>query len=198
MDAEEVRTEWIERSGEYSPDYYAYYGADEVSEAIRERIEERVGSDASVLELGCSSGRHLAHLHDAGFRDLWGVEINETAGDVMREEYPDLAADGSFRFEPIEDVVGGFDDDRFDAVFSVETLQHIHPDDDWVFTEVARIADELVLTAEIEADEDVTYVRESFPLYHRDWRATFTDLGLEEIESAEVGRDTVRAFRSTE
>ncbi len=195
MDAEEIRTEWTERSGEYSPDYYAYYGADEVSEAIRERIERAVGPDASVLELGCSSGRHLAHLHDAGFRDLWGVEINETAGEVMRETYPDLASDGSFRFEAIEDVVDGFDEDRFDAVFSVETLQHIHPDDDWVFAEVARIADDLVVTAEIEAEAEVTYVRESFPLYHRDWRATFTDLGLEEVGSAEVSRDTVRAFR---
>lgn len=198
MDAEEVRTEWLERSGEYSPDYYAYYGADEVSEAIRERIERAVGPDASVLELGCSSGRHLAHLHDAGYRDLWGIEINEAAGDVMRETYPDLASDGRFRFEAIEDVVGEFAEDRFDAVFSVETLQHIHPDDDWVFAEVARIADELVVTAEIEAEAEVTYVKDSVPLYHRDWRATFTGLGLEEITAAEVGRDTVRAFRPPE
>lgn len=195
MDAEDVRTEWTERTGEYSPDYYAYYGADEVSEAICSRIERAVGPDASVLELGCSSGRHLAHLHDAGFRELWGIEINEEAGDVMEDTYPDLAADGTFYFEAIEDVVVEFGDDRFDAVYSVETLQHIHPDDEWVFEEVARIAGDLVITAEIESEEDVTYVKESFPLYYRDWRETFTGLGLEEVAAAEVARDTVRAFR---
>lgn len=198
MDAEEVRGAWSDRSGEYSPGYYAYYGPDEVSEAIRSHIDAAVGPEASVLELGCSSGRHLAHLHDGGYRDLWGIEINEAAGDVMSEAYPDLAADGRFRFEAIEDAIGGFADGRFDAVYSVETLQHIHPDDAWVFGEVARITDELLVTAEIEAEEEVTYVKGSFPLYHRDWRETFIGLGFEEVASEEVGRDTVRAFRPRE
>ncbi len=220
MNADDVRQEWAERSGEYSPAYYAYYGPDETSERVRESLERFVGRDAAVLELGCSSGRHLSHLHDAGFTDLSGVELNDEAFDVMAEAYPDLAAAGTFHAAAIEDVVGEFDDDRFDAVYSVETLQHIHPDDEWVFAELARITDELLVTAEIEeptgdestdeagptdgastgdgtgTDADVNYVRDEFPLYYRDWTAVFTDLGFTEVDVDETKRDTVRTFRA--
>ncbi|NEU56806.1 bifunctional 2-polyprenyl-6-hydroxyphenol methylase/3-demethylubiquinol 3-O-methyltransferase UbiG [Halorussus sp. MSC15.2] len=150
MDSNEVRKEWAERSGEYSPSYYAYYGPDETSELILDLLDSFVGSDAAVVELGCSSGRHLAHLRDNGYDDLHGVEINDEAFDVMAETYPDLAADGTFYNDAIENAVAAFEDDRFDAVFSVETLQHIHPEDEAVFGELARITGDLLVTVENE------------------------------------------------
>ncbi|MFC4449885.1 class I SAM-dependent methyltransferase [Halorussus aquaticus] len=153
MDSNEVRKEWAERSGEYSPSYYAYYGPDETSELILDLLDSFVGSDAAVVELGCSSGRHLAHLRDHGYDDLHGVEINDEAFDVMAETYPDLAADGTFYNDAIENAVAAFEDDRFDAVFSVETLQHIHPDDEAVFGELARITGDLLVTVENENRE---------------------------------------------
>ena len=205
MDSDEVLEDWAERSGEYSPEYYAYYGPDETSELIRERLDSVVGPDAAVLELGCSSGRHLAHLHEHGYEDLNGVEINEEAFDVMDESYPDLAAAGTFHHAAIEDVVGEFDDDRFDAVFSVETLQHIHPDNGWVFAELARITSELLVTVENEGESDrsengtnVNYVNEEFPLYYRDWSRIFVGLGFVEIDAVSLDRDTLRAFEPNE
>lgn len=203
MDGNAVRQAWHDRSGAYSPGYYAYYGADERSEAVRERLDERVCSDASVLELGCSAGRHLAHLYDHGFRNLTGVDINESAGDVLADTYPDLADVGRFRFDAIESVVPEFPDDRFDAVYSVETLQHIHPEDEWVFEEIARITGAVLVTVEIEsgtagsaADNDVNYVDDGIPLYYRDWGAVFENSGLFEVASTALGRDTVRTFRT--
>ncbi|UPV99688.1 methyltransferase domain-containing protein [Halorussus gelatinilyticus] len=150
MNSDEVRKQWAERSGEYSPSYYAYYGPNETSDLILDLLDSFVGSDAAVLELGCSSGRHLAHLHDHGFEDLHGVEINDEAFDVMADAYPDLAEAGTFYHDAIESAAPEFPDRRFDAVFSVETLQHIHPDDDAVFGELARITDDALLTVENE------------------------------------------------
>ncbi len=150
MNSDEVREQWAERSGEYSPGYYAYYGPDETSEMILDLLDSFVGSDAAVLELGCSSGRHLAHLHEHGFEDLHGVEINDEAFDVMADAYPDLAETGTFYHDAIESVAPEFPDRRFDAVFSVETLQHIHPDDEAVFGELARITDDALVTVENE------------------------------------------------
>ncbi|UPV73640.1 class I SAM-dependent methyltransferase [Halorussus limi] len=150
MNSDEVRRRWAERSGEYSPSYYAYYGPDETSEMILDLLDSFVGSDAAVLELGCSSGRHLAHLHEHGYTDLHGVEINDEAFDVMADTYPDLADAGTFYNDAIEDLSPEFPDRRFDAVFSVETLQHIHPDDEAVFGELARITDDALLTVENE------------------------------------------------
>ena len=202
MDSEEVRDHWADRSGEYSPEYYAHYGPDETSETLLEILDRHLGRDASVLELGCSSGRHLAHLHEHGYDDLSGIEVNEDAFDVMAEVYPDLADAGEFYPAAIEDVVADLADDSFDAVYSVETLQHVHPDAGWVLEELVRVAGDLLVTVENEGGEgaqaagsDVNYVNDDFPLYYRDWHDVFTGLGLEEIHAETGERDTVRAFR---
>jgi SAM-dependent methyltransferase len=211
VNPEDVREAWAGRSGEFSPAYYAYRGPDERSEAVRRLLERVVGRHGRVLELGCSSGRHLAHLHDAGFDDLSGVELNGDAFDVLREAYPDLAAAGTFHHAAIEDVLPEFGDDAFDAVYSVETLQHLHPEAAWVFDEVVRVTGDLLVTVENEAPTDrtgdpgegdresgvtaVTEVTEGVLLYHRDWKAVFTSRGLVEVAVVRGDRDTVRAFR---
>jgi SAM-dependent methyltransferase len=201
-----VRETWTNRAGEYSPQYYAHYGPNETSERIREALDARLDRDAAVLELGCGSGRHLDHLAANGFENLTGVDINAEAFDTMRETYPELAADGTFHCGAIEDLVGEFDDGAFDAVYSVETLQHLHPDAEWAFEDIARITDEILITAEIEApagesgtaDSDVNYVDDETPLYYRDWGEIFTSLGLVEVDVVRGDRDTARTFRVTD
>lgn len=154
MDSTDVRRRWADRSGEYSPEFYAQYGPDESTAAVRRLLERHGRRDGSVLELGCSSGRHLAHLRERGFDSLAGIEVNEDAFDVMADVYPDLAAAGTFHHCGIEDAVETFEDDAFDAVYSVETLQHLHPDLEWVFAEVARITGDVLVTVENEGPTD--------------------------------------------
>ncbi|WP_227375560.1 class I SAM-dependent methyltransferase [Haladaptatus halobius] len=204
MDTNEVLRRWADRSGEFSPDYYAYYGPNEASESIRARLDSLVGSNATVLELGCSSGRHLSHLHDHGYENLHGIEINDEALDVMEDAYPDLFARGTFYIDAIENTITDFDDGRFDVVYSVETLQHLHPDNDWVFEEVSRITDDLLVTVENEGEDDrqsaeptVNYVNDDFPLYYRNWNRVFAERGFVEVDSEPVERNTLRAFRPT-
>ncbi|EMA44943.1 class I SAM-dependent methyltransferase [Halococcus saccharolyticus] len=204
MDSTEVRRRWAERSGAYSPEYYAHHGPNATSEAIRERLAP-VGRDATILELGCSSGRHLAHLHHNGYGNLNGIEINPEALDVMAETYPELAAQGTFHVDAIQDAVTEFDDGRFDVVFSVETLQHVHPDDDWVFDELCRITGDRLITSENEGEAadrrgtatDAMNEVDGVPLYYRNWKDVFTDRGFTEIGSEPVKRGTLRVFRST-
>ncbi|TKX55845.1 class I SAM-dependent methyltransferase [Halorubrum sp. SP3] len=204
MEPDSVRDTWTNRAGEYSPAYYAHYGPNETSAVIRESLDEFLDRDAAILELGCGSGRHLEHLADHGFEDLSGVDINAEAFDTMRETYPDLAADGTFYCAPVEDLVGEFDDGQFDAVYSVETLQHLHPDVEWVFEEIARITDDVLVTGEIEgpvrgssSEPDVNYVDGDTPLYYRDWSRIFTSLGLVEVDIVRGDRDTTRTFRAS-
>ncbi|WP_458206585.1 class I SAM-dependent methyltransferase [Haladaptatus sp. NG-SE-30] len=204
MDSNEVRQEWAERSGEYSPDYYAYYGPNETSELIRERLDSVLDSTAAILELGCSSGRHLSHLHDNGYENLSGIDINDEAFDVMETTYPDLEASGRFYLDAIGNVVGEFDTGQFNAIFSVETLQHLHPDDEGIFEELARITDGYLITVENEGEADdratgevaVKYIDDDFPLYFRNWKHVFTQRGFVEVDSEQLERDTVRVFRT--
>ena len=198
MDSNDIREAWADRSGEYSPTYYAHYGPDETSELVRAKIERHAGTDARVLEVGCGVGRHLAALAEEGFSALAGVDVNDDALAVLRETYPELATVGEFHAATIEEYVQSVETDAFDAVFSVETLQHIHPNATWVFEELARVSSDLLITVENESGEYGTanHVDEQLPLYYRDWRAVFTELGFEEVESAERKRDTVRVFRA--
>ncbi len=204
MDSDAVRREWAERSGAYSPAYYAHLGPNETSDVIRRTLERFLPRDAPVLELGCSSGRHLSHLHDHGFTDLAGVELNPEAFEVMADAYPELADAGTFYRCSIEDLLGDVAADRFAAVVSVETLQHLHPDAAWVLEDLSRVTTDLLVAAENEGREDperptpeVTYVDGAFPLYFRDWEAVFTRRGFETIDAAPGQRNTVRTFRTT-
>ncbi|MEA5389389.1 class I SAM-dependent methyltransferase [Haloarculaceae archaeon H-GB11] len=200
MDSHDVRREWADRSGEYSPTYYAHYGPDATSECLLSILDQYVPRDARVLELGCSAGRHLAALADAGYSNLTGVDVNADALDVLAETYPNLAETGTFHVAAIEDYVPELDEEAFDVVFSVETLQHLHPDVAWVFDDIASIVGELLITVENETGEygAVNYVDDDVPLYYRDWQQVFTDRGLVEVQSTDGKRDTIRAFRPAE
>ncbi|WP_135664525.1 class I SAM-dependent methyltransferase [Halorhabdus rudnickae] len=203
MDPEDNRRIWAGRSGAYSPEYYAHIGHNEVSETLASVLEYYANEDASILELGCGSGRHLAHLLDAGYTDLAGIDINDDSFEVMADEYPRLAEEGTFLSGAIEDLLPEYPENAYDVVYSVETLQHVHPDDAWVFEELTRITGDLLITAENEGNrpnrgpdaDDVSYVDDEFPLFHRDWKAVFTDLGLAQLLVERTKRDTIRVFR---
>ncbi|NLV03545.1 class I SAM-dependent methyltransferase [Haloferax volcanii] len=205
MDANDVRRKWADRSGEFSPEYYAYYGPNETSEAIRRVFDERLDASASILELGCGPGRHLSHLREHGFENLHGVDINPDCFEVMADAYPDLARCGTFHAAAIEEIVEEFSPGQFDAVYSVETLQHVHPDDAWVFEAVARSASDYVVTVENEGDRSVppedrgvNDEEYDFPLYYRDWAAVFEPFGFEQVACEHGDRDTRRVFRRTD
>lgn len=203
MEPDDNRRGWAERSGAFSPAYYADIGTNEVSETLATVFEYYAGEDAAILEVGCSSGRHLAHLRENGFENLTGIDINDESFDVMAERYPRLAETGSFRTGAIEDILPEFPDDAFDVVYSVETLQHIHPENEWVFEELTRVTRDLLVTAENEgngpqrgrAGDEVSYVNDEFPLFYRDWKRVFSDLGLAQLVCEPSNRDTVRVFR---
>ncbi len=202
MDPDDVRQDWAERSGRFSPAYYADLGPNEVSETLASVLTHYVDSDAAILEVGCGSGRHLAHLHDCGFGNLTGIDINDEAFAVMAEHYPRLAETGTFHTGALERRLPECGDDAFDVVYSIETLQHIHPDDSWVFEELGRLTADLLVTAENEGnspdrgrDAAVSYVDDDFPLYHRDWKGIFTELGFAQLIREPTARDTIRVFR---
>ena len=200
MDPAENHRCWAGRSGEFSPAYYAHLGPNATSERLAEVCTAAVPEDATILELGCSAGRHLAHLQEAGFSNLAGIDINDESFAAMADGYPDLAAAGTFHTGAIEDVLPEFPDDAFDVVYSVETLQHVPPENTGVFEEVARVTADLLVTVENEGNGsqgghgDVNYVNDDFPLYYRNWKGIFTDLGLVQRFSERTKRDTLRVF----
>ncbi len=186
----------------YSPGYYAHYGPNVSSETVYALLADRIDRDDRVLELGCSAGRHLAYLLEHGFERLAGIELHRDAFDVLEESYPDLAEIIEFYPHAIEDVIRDIPDDRFSGSYSVETLQHVHPDADWIFDELTRVTRDVVVTMENERetaglsadDYHVTYVDDDIPVYHRNWEAIFTARGFTPLEVTVTDRHIVRTF----
>ena len=98
-----------------------------------------VSKEARVLEVGCNVGRNLARLHDSGWAHLEGVEISPHAVRMLRETYPQLS-ESQIHVGAAEDVLPDMESDRFDLVFTMAVLEHLHPDSRGVFSEIARLA----------------------------------------------------------
>jgi hypothetical protein len=72
-----------------------------------------------------------------------------------------------------------------------------------VFEEVVRVCSELLITVENEGNgarrgregAEVSYVNDEFPLYHRNWKDVFSELGAVQVVTEPSERDTLRAFR---
>jgi SAM-dependent methyltransferase len=125
-----------------------------------------------ILEVGPNVGRNLAHLWDAGYRSLGGIEISGDAVDLMRRTYPQLSG-VKVIVQPVENVAKLLPTRGYDVTFTMAVLQHIHPESDWVFPHLAR-ASNMIVTVEDEVEEGPHH----FP---RDYRRVFETCGMKEL-----------------
>ena len=84
--------------------------------ARRELFTKLAGlnKNARILDVGCGSGMFLAYLKSLGFSDLAGVETSER----LRQQFRDDAVP----------VYAEIPDEKFDAVFILDVLEHIEDD----------------------------------------------------------------------
>ena len=170
--------EWAEKNS-HDP----YLKGEEKSEYLVGLVGEVLdGLYGSVLELGCNVGRNLEYLRRAGYTQLGGIEISPRAAPIRRDYFPELEID--YYQGPIEERI--LHCRPFDIVFSMAVLQHVHPDSDWIFAEIARVARVGIVTIEDEVSDRET-------LCPRDYGEIFRGLGLKEISAVPCGH--VKGFR---
>lgn len=141
---------------------------------VAELIEMHSSVNNGILEIGCHVGRNLNSLYTAGYTGLYGIEISENAVSAMRKAYPEMAAQATIYNAPVEDVIKQLADKQFNVVFTMAVLEHIHPDSEWIFADMARITNQLVITVENES-------RSSWRQFPRDYREIFESLGLRQV-----------------
>ena len=158
-------------------------------------VRPYVGPDSTILEIGCNVGRNLAHLYDAGYHRLTGIEINGDALSVLTLSYPDMAAAATLIHSPVEDAIRELPDASVDLVFTMAVLEHIHVDSDWIFDEIVRVAGSTVVTVEDELHVSQRHVP-------RDYRVVFESRGMRQVVHQTLDRDMgfggqyeARAFR---
>ena len=124
-----------------------------------------------VLEVGCNLGANLANISTLlPARDVYGIEINESALRKLRTAYPDVnPVWGRARELPFRD---GF----FDLVFTCGVLIHQPPDTlPEILSEIVRCSRRYVLCAEYFAETltEVPYRGQPGALYKMDFGGVY-------------------------
>ena len=166
----------------------SYLTGRENSALLLSKLEPHLDKGSRILELGCNVGRNLNHLHEAGYHNLVGVELNQDAVTLMGKAYPTMAADATIHVGTIENILPSFDDRSFDAVFTVAVLEHIHWRSARVIRDIPRVVRKVLVTIEDERSRG----RRHFP---RDYGRIFRKRGLKQ-ESVEWC-DTIKTLGPT-
>jgi SAM-dependent methyltransferase len=138
-------------------------------------LMKRYGTPHSaILEIGCNVGRNLHYLFVNDFGQLTGIEISDEAVKVGRAIYPEMRGQVKVVNAPAEEGLAAFGGNAFDIVFTMAVLQNIHPESQFIFSEMARITKDFLIT--IEDEHGVSWRR--FP---RNYKRVFEGLGFKQV-----------------
>jgi len=101
----------------------------DVLETIR-LIQERLGQNDPVLDIGCYCSEVLVSLHKLGYRNLTGVDLNP---DVSKMPFND-----AIRYTISDFMKTPFQDETFSAITSISVIEHGF-DGPRLFAEISRI-----------------------------------------------------------
>lgn len=191
---EEVQAYWRHPSdGRNLPQEYAQ--GNERSGFLVNLMKGYATPQSAILEIGCNVGRNLHYLFVNDFKQLTGIEISEEAVRLGRATYPEMIEEVKVVNAPAEEALAAFGGNAFDIVFTMAVLQNIHPESQFVFSEMARITEDFLIT--IEDEHGVSWRR--FP---RNYKRVFEVLGFKQVyeskcdEVVGLGRNFVaRVFR---
>jgi pseudaminic acid biosynthesis-associated methylase len=129
-----------------------------------------------ILEVGTNSGNQLAILQKMGFKNLYGIEINEYAVEIAKKRLHRInMIDGSATDIP-------FKDSYFDLVFTSGVLIHISQNDlPKVIQEIYRCSKRFIWGFEYYSEEtkEINY-RDNTNLL---WKSDFSNIFLKNFSS---------------
>ena len=158
---------WANPDAGNQPDDYTE--GESRSEFLLNEVKEYLRTSDFIFEPGCNIGRNLNCFYKNGFTHLFGADINHAAVCSMGKHYPDLKIVSMIG--KLEDVLPIIETDAFDVVYTMAVLEHIHPDSEFLFDHLVRIAKRLLVT--VEDERGVSW--RHFP---RDYHAVFNKMNM--------------------
>jgi SAM-dependent methyltransferase len=146
------------------------------SQTIINMLDGLITKEYSILEIGCNSGRNLNHLWQDGYKNLRGMEISEHAVKRLRIEYPSLAMI-PVDIGPAELSIQKYASNSVGVIFTMAVLEQLHPDSQFLFKEIARVAGKYVLAIEPRGG------KRSHMQYPWDIKKEFTSAGLTYVDA---------------
>jgi pseudaminic acid biosynthesis-associated methylase len=125
--------EYTERnSNDFNKIYKERFGITRTD--LNNKFLSKFKKETSMLEVGCNRGVQLNILKKMNFKNLWGIEINNKALNIAKEDKSMNIVYGSALDIP-------FKDSYFDIVFTSGVLIHISP------TDLPKVIDEMYRTS---------------------------------------------------
>lgn len=123
----------------------------------------------AILDIGCNCGRHLAALADLGCTNLYGVDVNGLALEVMWQWFPQLSGVCIAEKDLIQRYLNKCDSQKFDIVITRgATVELIHPSYPLV-RELCRVSKSYV----------ILLIQENAQGYSRFWTYEFARQGFQ-------------------
>ena len=140
-----------------------------------------IPKEAKILEVGCNVGSQLRTLKEMGFKNLYGLELQDYAVKIARENDIDINYIKGSAFDL------PFKDSYFDLVFTSGVLIHIHPDDlEKVMSEVYRVSNKYIWGFEYFSEDlkTINYRDNNDVLWKADYMKMYISKnpGLKEIK----------------
>jgi hypothetical protein len=173
--ANQIKEKWI-----HHPRITEFEKGENKSKFLFEQIQKHTKLEFSspILEMGCAVGRNLIYLWKNNFKNISGLEINETAVKYIQKNYSEFYDNSEIILGSIEEEIKKYKDKQFELVFTMATLQYVPPSNNFIFHEIARISSKYIITIE---RENFSSVKHEYP---RDYKKIFTE--LEFTQTAEI------------
>ena len=153
------------------PEYYLNLNG--ITNLIIKTLEKYLEYEDSILEIGSGTGRNLAGLWKAGYKNLSGIEINKKAIELGIENFPELT-NIEITCTPIEDTLKKIN--PVSCIFTQGILQHLPPETDWIHQEMVNKSNKIIMTIENENPKGIRS-------WQRNYHDVFIKFGLKEIET---------------
>jgi len=85
-------------------------------------ILKEFNKDAHVLELGCGRGLFLGFLNDAGYKNVFGIDVSKEQIDIAKEQKLNAEEIGVLEYLKSNK-------EQFDLIFAIDLIEHFHKDE---------------------------------------------------------------------
>jgi len=101
-------------------DFEAHYKISKTEDQTCLALEWLTDKHLKILEAGCGTGRVVKYLHDLGYSNVWGIELNEAIVNEVNHRFPELKIVAGDMLD-LDKIYG---ENFFDRVLSFGVVEH--------------------------------------------------------------------------